>query len=174
MSVSILRITAHVDVILLDSYPERCSSSNLAYHHNAVYKHERSGDLFFFFPHISLPPLFSPLAVSSGSLSISSFITVWFLIIFLCTKPHCALVEIDSSHDTNQFISPFIARFLLIISPLRGSGCLGEWGVAALIMGTMLITVSDKSPCCSADRERAGTQHFTLALMDTSYVWHPI
>lgn len=115
-----------------------------------------------------------PLSVSSGSLSISSFITVWFLIIFLCTKPHCVLVEIDSSHDTNQFISPFIARFLLIISPLRGSGCLGEWGVAALIMGTMLITLSDKSPCCAADRERASTECFTPVLIDTTYIRHLI
>lgn len=114
---------------------------------------------FFLFSHLSSSSL--PLSISSGFLSISSFITVWFLIIFLCTKPHCELVEIDSSHDTNQFISPFIARFLLIISPLGGSGCLGEWGVAALIMGTMLITVSDKSPCCAADEERAGAEHLT-------------
>lgn len=120
----------------------------------------KEAGIFFFAPslfhHISLLLSLSPFTVSSGSLSISSFITVWFLIIFLCTKPHCVLVEIDSSHDTNQFISPFIARFLLIISPLCGSGCLGEWGVAALIMGTMLITVSDKSPCCAVDSKWLG------------------
>lgn len=153
-----------LDVILLDSYHERCSSSNLSYSLNAVYKHEKRGDdfgfvFFFLSSHLSSSSL--PLSVSSGSLSISSFITVWFLIIFLCTKPHCELVEIDSSHDTNQFISPFIARFLLIISPLSGSGCLGEWGVAALIMGTMLITLSDKSPRCAAVRDRTGTERLT-------------
>lgn len=55
-----------------------------------------------------------PLPVSW---SITSFITVSFVIIFLYTKPHFLLVEIDSSDDTKQFISPFIPCFLLIAPP---------------------------------------------------------
>lgn len=64
--------------------------------------------------------------------SITSFITVCFVITFLYTKPHFLLVEIDSSDDTKQFISPFIPCFLLMAPPpalysvpLCVSG--GEW-----------------------------------------------
>lgn len=51
------------------------------------------------------------------SLSVGSFITVCFVIIFLYSKPHFLLAEIDGSDDTKQFISPFIPCFLLIASP---------------------------------------------------------
>lgn len=66
-----------------------------------------------FFPHTSTQPTI-PL---SASRSIASFITVCFVIIFLYTKPHFRLVEIDSSDDTKQFISPFIPCFVLIAPP---------------------------------------------------------
>lgn len=55
-----------------------------------------------------------PFAVS---LSVTSFITVCFVIIFLYSKPHFLFVEIDSSDDTKQFISPIIPCFLLIAHP---------------------------------------------------------
>lgn len=56
----------------------------------------------------------SPLPVSR---SFASFITVCFVIIFLYTKPHFLLVEIDSRDDTKQFISPFIPCFVLTRPP---------------------------------------------------------
>lgn len=79
----------------------------------------------------SLPPVpltLLPPPSLAPPLSITSFITVWFVIIFLNSKPHFPLVEIDSSDDTNQFISPFIPRFLLIVSPLSASLCLRTGG----------------------------------------------
>lgn len=83
---------------------------------------------------VSLPPIpliLLPPPSLAPPLSITSFITVWFVIIFLDSKPHFPLVEIDSSDDTNQFISLFIPRFLLIVSLLSTSLCLrmgGEGG----------------------------------------------
>lgn len=71
------------------------------------------------------------------SLSVTSFITVCFVIIFLYSKPHFLLVEIDSSDDTKQFISPFIPCFLLIAPPssaplslrrgIGGGGRVADW-----------------------------------------------
>lgn len=72
-------------------------------------------------PHIS-PTI--PLLVS---LSFTSFITVCFVIIFLYSKTHFALVEIDGSDDTKQFISPFIPCFLLIASPPSAALCVSGW-----------------------------------------------
>lgn len=76
----------------------------------------RIENAFFFF----ISPLYLQTQHPSlfpVSLSVTSFITVCFVIIFLYSKPHFLLVEIDSSNDTKQFISPFIPCFLLIDPP---------------------------------------------------------
>ena len=70
-----------------------------------------------FIPYTPPQPMLSTSLSLSPSLSPSlsgPFITVCFVIIFLYSKPHFRLVEIDSSDDTNQVISPFIPRSLLI------------------------------------------------------------
>ncbi len=72
------------------------------------------------------PPT-SPTISLPVSLSVASFITVCFVIIFLYSKPHFALVEIDGSDDTKQFISPFIPCFLLIASPPSAPLCVSGW-----------------------------------------------
>lgn len=73
--------------------------------------------------HTPTPPTISLLV----SLSVTSFITVCFVIIFLYSKPHFVLVEIDGSDDTKQFIAPFIPCFLLIASPPSVPLCVSGW-----------------------------------------------
>lgn len=76
---------------------------------------DRNGIFYSCSPlHTPAPPTIS-LPVS---LSVTSFITVYFVIIFLCSKPHFVHVEIDGSDDTKKFIAPFIPCFLLIAPPL--------------------------------------------------------
>lgn len=81
----------------------------------------------------AIPPPASP--------PFASFITVCFVIIFLYTKPHFLLVEIDSRDDTKQFISPFIPCFVLIAPNTRtllsASLCLerGMRGVGGRLIG---------------------------------------